>query len=225
MHSLEFVNPRSSCDEIPFFTLLLTLSACTVSVQPNTPGTGASPSASPSANLSGGVLVDLANLNAAALQVSTNADASNPTERPANLASESGVVVNVSSTYGGWPKERLVDRNLETSWFTAVNDAANLGKQPYVEVIFPKPVRISSINLWGNREYKDGYDVLEGRLTLTGSNGSSGSMNVVLPQPDRDFSLKFAAPIGQVTKLRFDFTKDESEDPGFAEIEVIGQVE
>src|SRR5688572_29912045 len=45
-----------------------------------------------------------------------------------NMARLPGAKVNVSSTYEGWEKERLIDGDLGTSWFTAVGDAANLGK-------------------------------------------------------------------------------------------------
>ncbi|RYY00077.1 discoidin domain-containing protein [bacterium] len=132
-----------------------------------------------------------------------------------------GVIVNVSSEYSStWTKNRLIDGNLNTSWFTAVNDAANLGKSPYIEIIFPQAVNIKGVNLKGNREYQNGYDILEGTLIVNSQSGSS-SYNVKFPEPNRDFDITFNQNINSVSSVKFQITKDESVDPGLAEFEVV----
>lgn len=138
-----------------------------------------------------------------------------------NLARLPGVIVNVSSEFSAtWAKSRLIDGNLNTSWFTAVNDAANLGKSPYIEVIFPQPVNIKGVNLKGNREYQNGYDIFEGILIVNSQSGSS-SYNVKFPEPNRDFDISFNQNINSVNSIKFQITKDESVDPGLAEFEVV----
>jgi len=134
-----------------------------------------------------------------------------------------GVVINVSSEYSqAWNKGCLNDGLLNTSWFSAVGDAANLGKAPYVEYVFPKAVTVKGVNIRANREYASGYDVFEGILTFSGPSGPLFSQVVALPQPDRDFNLTLPTAINGVTTLRFTLTKDESTEPGLAEIEVEG---
>jgi len=146
----------------------------------------------------------------------------NPLAIEKNMARLSGTIVNVSTTYEGWPKERLTDGDIQTSWFTAVGDAANLGKSPFVQIIFPQPIKIQGINFRGNREYKVNYDVLEGILSLTDKVGKNYVYTVKLPMPDRDFDVTFKNKINDIVELKFTFTKDQSDEPGFAEIEVDG---
>lgn len=138
-----------------------------------------------------------------------------------NLTRLPGVTVNVSSEYSNaWNKSRLIDGNLNTSWFTKVNDAANKGTKPYIEIVFPSPVNIKGVNLKGNREYKDGYDIFEGNLIVNSISGTS-NYNVQFPEPNRDFDIIFSQPINSVTSVKFEITKDESIDPGLAEFEVV----
>jgi len=146
-----------------------------------------------------------------------------PLDVEKNMARLEGVILNVSSTYAGWDKERLIDGNLDTSWFTALNDAANLGKSPFVELIFPQPVMVEGLNFRGNREYKEGYDILEGVLVINSSSGRSFEYLVSFPPPDRDFDIKFKAKLKNITSIKLTFTKDESPEPGLAEIEVLGE--
>lgn len=139
-----------------------------------------------------------------------------------NLARLAGVVLNVSSEYStAWNKSRLIDGNIQTSWFTKAGDAANLGKVPYIELIFPSPVSVKGVNLKGNREYSSGYDIFEGRLIVNSSTSGTSTYNVSFPAPDRDFNVMFNQTINNVTSIKFESTKDESGDPGLAEFEVV----
>lgn len=138
-----------------------------------------------------------------------------------NLARNSGVIVNVSSEYStSWNKNRLIDGNITTSWFSKAGDAANLGKSPYIELVFPNPVSIKGVNLKGNREYASGYDIFEGKLIVNSSSGSS-NYNVSFPAPERDFNISFNQTISDVKSIKLEITKDESQDPGLAEFEVV----
>ena len=138
-----------------------------------------------------------------------------------NLARLPGVIVNVSSEYSAtWKKDRLIDGNLKTSWFSAVNDAANLGKKPYIELVFPQPVNIKGVNLKGNREYENGYDIFEGILTVNSQSGTA-NYNVAFPEPNRDFDIVFNQNINAVSSIKFEITKDQSVDPGLSEFEVV----
>lgn len=156
--------------------------------------------------------------------VTTTVTAGNTNLLPigSNLARLPGVILNVSSEYNTiWDKSRLIDGNIDTSWFTKAGDAANLGTIPYVEVVFPSPVSIKGVNLKGNREYSDGYDILEGRLIVNSSTSGTSTYNVTFPAPDRDFNVMFNQAINNVTSVKFESTKDESGDPGLAEFEVV----
>jgi len=146
-----------------------------------------------------------------------------PLDIEKNMARLNGVILKVSSTYTGWEKERLIDGKLETSWFTAVNDAANLGTAPFIRLTFPEPVTVEGINFRGNREYKKGYDVLEGILVITSSAKKTVEYTVSFPPPDRDFDIKFKEKLKDIATIKFIFTRDESPDPGLAEIEVVGE--
>ncbi|HEY9838803.1 MAG TPA: hypothetical protein V6D23_00005 [Candidatus Obscuribacterales bacterium] len=200
---------------LALISALLLLGACKLNVvtppteSSSTPTTGSS--ASPGSTAIGNIKLEVGSVAASAAVLSLDR----------NMARLTGVTIETSSDYAGWPKSRLNDGKLETSWFTAAGDAANKGTKPFIVMNFPEPVSVKAINLRGNREYKGGYDILEGRLTLHTSAGD-GSFNVVLPQPDRDFSLRFASSIAGVTSIRFDITKDESVDPGLSELEVDG---
>ena len=45
---------------------------------------------------------------------------------------------DASSFWPGWPMEKLVDGDLETSWFSDKDDTTTQGKTPWVQIIFPE---------------------------------------------------------------------------------------
>jgi hypothetical protein len=196
----------------------LFLAGCTVTgtITPNTPaspssGTNTSVGANGSVNLS-----DIFKVNPVTGTVLLSASA--------NLARSENVTITTSSEYAGWPKERLNDGDLQTSWFAAVGDSSTQNKQPFVAYQFPRPVRVTAINIWGNREYDDGYDVLEANLVVGTSDGRSQTLNLSFPSPNRDFNINFSQPLTNVTSLRLTVLRDEK-DPGISEIEVAGSVQ
>ena len=142
-----------------------------------------------------------------------------------NLARAVGVTTNVSSQFSGsFGPERAVDGNLSTSWFTAAGDAANLGTTPFYELNFPGPATVTELHMFGNRQFSSGFDFFAGIFQLFDGVGTElfNSGVVLLPAPDRDITLTIPN-ISGVERVRFTATDDESNEPGFSELEVIGQ--
>lgn len=144
-----------------------------------------------------------------------------------NLATLPGVLATASSEYGeGWTIARGVDNDLYTSWFPAAGDCVSAGAQscqrvPFFLITFPSPQAVGRIALRGNREYTSGYDFFRARFEVLGAEGAvlwSGAHE--LPEPDRDLDLTLPTPLTGVTAVRFTSERDESEDPGFGELEV-----
>jgi hypothetical protein len=144
-----------------------------------------------------------------------------------NLAVMPGVEVTASSEYGeGWTIARGADNNLYTSWFPEAGDCVSAGpatctRVPFYQVAFPTPQTVGRIALRGNREYTTGYDFLRARFEVLGAGGTvlwSGSYE--LPEPDRDLDITLPTPATNATAVRFTSERDESEDPGFGELEI-----
>ena len=146
-----------------------------------------------------------------------------------NLAQLPGVKATASSEYGGeWTVARGADNDLRTSWFTAKSDCVSAGPPkcmttPWFMITLPAPQTITRVAVRGSREYTAGYDFLRARLEVLGDDGALlWSAAYELPQPDRDLDLVFAAPVANATAVRFRSERDESEDPGFGELEIFG---
>ncbi len=144
-----------------------------------------------------------------------------------NLATLPGVVTSASSEYGeGWTIARGADNDLYTSWFPAAGDCISAGpatcsRVPFYQITFPSPQTVGRIALRGNREYTAGYDFLRARFEVLGAEGVvlwSGAYE--LPEPDRDIDVTLPAAVAEATGVRFVSERDESEDPGFGELEV-----
>jgi hypothetical protein len=132
-------------------------------------------------------------------------------------------VANASSSFSGFPADRIRDGNLNTSWFSACGDAANQGQSPWAEVVFPFDVTVVQINIRGNREFADGFDIFAGRIdAFDAQDQVLFTQDVELPSPTRDVDVPLSAPLGSVLRVRFTSTQDESCEPGFSELEVIG---
>ena len=96
--------------------------------------------------------------------------------------------MNASSFSPVSPPERVIDGDLQTSWFTQGGDAANLGTSPFIEVVLPQDANLAQIRLFGNRERPNVLDFFAGVLTAFDGAGSElfNSGVVPLPGPDRD---------------------------------------
>ena len=141
-----------------------------------------------------------------------------------NLAGATGVSTNVSSSSTSFGADRVLDGNLNTSWFTAPGDAFNRGSNPFFEVILPGDALVTELRMFGNRQSPNGFDFFSGTFQMFDANDTVvfDSGNVELPAPDRDLAL-MTGDVPGVRRVRFEATADESNNPGFAELEVLGQ--
>ncbi len=143
-----------------------------------------------------------------------------------NLAQTMGAKISASTEYGGtWTIPRGADNNLVTSWFSANGDCASVTScttVPWFKVTLPASQAIGRIALRGNREYKSGYDFIHGKFELLAADDTVlWSASYDLPEPDRDLDIALSSPIDAVA-VKFTSEKDESTEPGLAELEVFG---
>ncbi|RMH16904.1 MAG: DUF11 domain-containing protein, partial [Acidobacteria bacterium] len=140
-----------------------------------------------------------------------------------NLALNPGTTVTASSTFPGFPATRAIDGDLNTSWFTACGDAANLGTSPFIEITLAAEAEVREVKIFGNRQFASGFDFFAGVVQLFDAAGAllfdSGELE--LPAPVRDLTVPVPAVAG-VRRVRFTATDDQSCEPGLAEIEVKG---
>jgi hypothetical protein len=129
-----------------------------------------------------------------------------------------------SSEYGGtWTIPRGDDNDLQTSWFSKNGDCATATgctSVPWYRVDFGAPQTLTRVAMRGNREYMSGYDFLRGRFEVLGAGDAVlWSASYDLPEPDRDLDITLPTPIAGATAVKFTSEKDESVEPGFAELE------
>ncbi len=140
-----------------------------------------------------------------------------------NLARQPNVQLQVSSFRDAtFAKERLLDGQLSTSWFAADNDTPAQGKLPTVEIRFPQPVGVLSINLRGDREQQKGMMVEELSVLATSAQGVLLNETVALTPGQQDLNLALKKPLDGVTALRLTLTRSKG-TPGLSEIEVLGR--
>lgn len=145
-----------------------------------------------------------------------------------NLTRAAGAVVESSTEYntGNWSRASGADNSLATSFFTAHGDCASLATcttVPWYQITFANEQTVARIAMRGNREYASGYDFLRVKFEVRGNAGDvlwEGDYD--LPAPDRDLDLTFATPIANALSVRFTSLADESDEPGFSELEVFG---
>ncbi|MBI3963155.1 MAG: SUMF1/EgtB/PvdO family nonheme iron enzyme [Deinococcus sp.] len=142
-----------------------------------------------------------------------------------NLTALGGVQVTASSAYNeGSGPQQAVDGDVDSSFFTARGDAANLGTTPFLEVVLPGDATVSLVQVRGNR-HASGYDVTRGRLELFDADDTRlFSRDFDLLPPDQDADVATGS-IAAVRRVRFTFLADESDGPGFSELLIWGQPE
>jgi hypothetical protein len=144
-----------------------------------------------------------------------------------NLCRVSGATASASSQFSaGFPPSRAIDGNINTSWFTACGDAVNRGTMPFWEVTLPGDASVSELRMYGNRQSSSGFDFFSGVFRCFDAAGTElfSSGDVLLPAPDRDVVVA-TGNLMDVRRVRFTATGDESCQPGFAELEVLGEYE
>jgi hypothetical protein len=128
-----------------------------------------------------------------------------------------------STVYPGWPAEKVLDGNVETSWFSATGDTTTKGTKPWVNITFPEDVTVSRVTVLGNREpaWLKGYTILAGSLELLDGDGkrlfyddNDGIGNF------RDFDFKMKKPVGKVRSVRFTSLGDEGDQNPYVDIAI-----
>ncbi len=158
----------------------------------------------------------------AALEIVRSTDPT-PVSTDWNLARHPDVELNVSSVLNDtFDKQRLLDGKLTTSWFTVDRDAPKFGRLPTIEVTFPKPVGIFSVNLRGDRERQQGMMIEEISLLITSPQGILLNETVAIPPNTEDLNLVLRKPLDQASAIRLTITKSRS-TPGLAELEILGR--
>ena len=143
-----------------------------------------------------------------------------------NLARLPGATAVSSTQYNtsNWSTASGWDNNLQTSWFSAHGDCASITtctKIPFFQINFPSPQPVSRIAMRGNREYASGYDFIQGRFEVLDAAGNPlWSEERLLPDPDRDLDIPFFPPVADAAAVRFTSLADQSDEPGFSELEV-----
>ncbi len=140
-----------------------------------------------------------------------------------NLARIPGVVASASTFSPSFPPSRVIDGNLQTSWFTAPGDAANRRTIPHIELTFPSDQGVAQVRLFGNRQNPEGFDIFSGVVQAFDAAGNEifNSGEVVLSAPSRDATIP--VDLDGVRRVRFTSTADESNTPGLSEIQVIAR--
>jgi hypothetical protein len=133
------------------------------------------------------------------------------------------LTVVASSSYPGWGPQKAIDGDLRTSWYSARDDAAALGKSPFLQIAFRDPVTVRHVTILGNRDpsYLEGYTILSGKLELFDasehvliSSESAGTGN------QRDFDFRLAVPIENVKTVRFTALEDQGKQNAYGDVAI-----
>src|SRR4051812_12820703 len=114
--------------------------------------------------------------------------------------------LSCSTFWGGWPVEKLVDGNVETSWFSNKNDTTTKNSSPWVEVKFPEDVTVSRVSILGNCEpaYPKGFAILVGKLEFFDKDGKRiHDVEDEGAGPNKDYEFKLKKPLKGVRSVRF----------------------
>jgi hypothetical protein len=131
--------------------------------------------------------------------------------------------VTASSFWPGWEPAKVIDGNVQTSWFSERGDAAARGKKPWLMVTFPKDVTVARVTILGNREpaWFDGYTIRSGMVEFLDGAGkrlwvdeNEGVGN------RRDFEFKPKKPIAHVRSIKFVSLKDEGDKNPYDDIAI-----
>jgi hypothetical protein len=131
--------------------------------------------------------------------------------------------VTASTFWPGWEPGKVIDENLETSWFTQRGDAAAKGTKPWVRVTFPEGVTVKRVTVVGNREpaWYDGYTIVSGLIELHDADGkllwadeNKGVGN------RRDFAFVPKKPLAKVRSITFTSLKDQGDKNPYDDIAI-----
>jgi hypothetical protein len=131
--------------------------------------------------------------------------------------------VKASTTYPGWPPEKAIDGDAQTSWFSQSGDAAALRTKPWIEVAFPEDVTVQHVLALGNREpaWLTNYSIIVARIELYDAAGTLlGSQGNEVSTPQFDIEFHFKAKVAKVRKLRFVSIADQGDKNPFQDIAI-----
>ncbi len=128
---------------------------------------------------------------------------------------------DATSTLANSPRHRAFDGDLDTAWFSA--DVP--GPEVFYELEFHKDITVDEIQIFGPRAFTSRH-FLSGTFTLFDAADTSlfDSGTVLFPVPDRD-AVVAVGGVANVRRVRFSSSSFNGNDPGFAELHVIGDGE
>ncbi len=137
------------------------------------------------------------------------------------LAHKDKLKLTASSSWPGYPVDRLIDGDNDTSWFSDKGDTTTQGMSPWVEVEFPEDVSIHRVTLLGNREpsFPKGFAILTGKLEFFDKDGKR--LHAVEGEgvgDNRDFDFPLKKALQGVRKVRFTSLKDEGDKNGYDDV-------
>jgi hypothetical protein len=133
------------------------------------------------------------------------------------------LTATASTEWPGWEAKKLIDGDVQTSWFSAHGDAAALGKKPWVTVTFPEDVTVARVTILGNREpaWYTGFTILDGMVEFLDADGKQLWVDENTGVGNRsDFEFKPKEPIKGVRSIKFTSLKDEGDKTGFKDIAI-----
>lgn len=139
-----------------------------------------------------------------------------------NLSRGDTVTLNPSSQNILWPASHAVDGDAFSDWYTVCGDSVNQGGTPFFEIVLPQEASVWGLRYQGQRDGVGG-DFLSGsfRLWDEADRLLYDSGDVALPAPDRDLILDLPNVLG-AKRLRFTPSADNSCNPGFSELALLG---
>jgi hypothetical protein len=89
------------------------------------------------------------------------------------LKHRKGLKLSASSTWPGWPPEKALDGDPQTSWFSNQDDSVAHGRKTWFQVSFPEDVTVRRVTVLGNREpaWLEGFTILAAGVELLDADG------------------------------------------------------
>jgi hypothetical protein len=131
--------------------------------------------------------------------------------------------LSASSTWPGWPPEKAIDGDLETSWFSAQDDSAAHGRKTWFQVTFPEDVTVRRVTVLGNREpaWPEGFTILAAGLELRDADGK----RIQYEESDGvgkfyDYDFVFARPVKGVRSVRLTALGDQGKKTQYGDVAI-----
>ena len=136
------------------------------------------------------------------------------------------VKITAITYWQGWPPEKAIDGDIESSWFTARDDAASFDTDPWIEIELPAAETVGRVTLLGNREksWPNGYSILEGSLQLLDGDRKQLWVQRAKATGDKhDFDFRPEERVEGVRYIRFRSTSDQGHENQYEDV-ALGEV-